>query len=101
MAAGKPISISDRLGSTSFHTDTEAHLRIPEPRTCLTCELKPCIRVCPAQVYAWEESDQRIHIRFENCLELGACRIACHRVGKGALAWEFPRGGKGVSYRFG
>lgn len=95
----RPVSLSDRLGATSFLTDTQPHLTIPEPATCLTCELKPCIRVCPAQVYTWEEN--RIHIRYENCLELGACNIACQQIGKKALVWEFPRGGKGVSYRLG
>ncbi|MGA7922957.1 MAG: 4Fe-4S dicluster domain-containing protein [Thermoplasmata archaeon] len=93
------IRLSDRLGADSFATDKTSHLTIPDPTLCTTCALKPCITVCPAQVYSWQAG--RIHIQYENCLELGACRVACHRIGNGALHWELPKAPKGVNFRFG
>ncbi len=96
--AGK-LSLSDRLGADAFASDKESHLRIDEPALCVACALKPCIQVCPADVYHWE--GEQIRIRYENCLELGACRIACHEIGNRALRWAYPRGSKGVSYRYG
>ena len=99
MTEARRLSVAERLGTDSFATDKESHLRLSDPKLCESCELKPCIRVCPAEVYHWEEG--RLLIHHENCLELGACRIACHRIGRGALLWEYPRGGKGVQLRYG
>jgi ferredoxin like protein len=93
------LPLSDRLGSDSFQTDKTPHLRVDDPRICVGCELKPCIRVCPAEVYHWETDHLRIN--YENCLELGACRVACLKMGKGALRWEYPQASRGVQFRFG
>lgn len=92
-------SITDRLGVDSFSTDRESHLRIENPDLCRKCPLKPCILVCPAEVYSWD--NDRIHIRYEGCLELGACRVACHEIGNHAILWEYPKASKGVAFRYG
>jgi ferredoxin like protein len=91
--------LSERLGADSFVTDRTPHLRIEDPKLCQGCPLKPCIVVCPAQVYAWDLD--HIRIQFENCLELGACRVACDQIGRRALSWEYPRAPKGIAYRLG
>ena len=96
-----PLSLSERLGADSYASDKESHLTLSDPGLCQRCSLKPCIRVCPAEVYVWDAEPGRLRIRYENCLELGACRIACHQLGNGALRWEFPRGSRGVQYRYG
>jgi ferredoxin like protein len=93
------INVTDRLGVDSFSTDRESHLRIADPELCRRCVLKPCIAVCPAQVYSWE--GDRIHIRYEGCLELGACRVACQEIGNRALVWDYPKAPRGVSFKFG
>ncbi len=93
------LSISERLGANSFQTDKIPHLTLSDPTLCTRCELKPCIRVCPAEVYHWDTDHLRIN--YENCLELGACRVACHQLGNGALRWEYPPGTRGVIYRYG
>jgi ferredoxin like protein len=93
------LPLSERLGVDAFVSDRESHLTISDSSLCATCPRKPCLQVCPARVYEWEEG--RLVIHHENCLELGACRIACHQMGNGALVWRFPRAGAGVSYRFG
>ncbi len=99
MSASIRWSISDRLGADRFATDKATHLKLADPAICRTCALKPCIAVCPAEVYHWEQD--RLRINYENCLELGACRIACHAIGARALVWDFPAGGRGVRYRYG
>ncbi len=93
------LSVSERLGADSFTTDKVPHLKIADPRLCLTCVLKPCIKVCPAEVYHWDADHLRIN--YENCLELGACRVACHELGNRALQWDFPVGSRGVHFRYG
>jgi ferredoxin like protein len=94
-------SLAERLGSVTYASDKDPHLTLSEPELCRRCTLKPCIRVCPAEVYQWANEEGRLRIRYENCLELGACRIACTQIGNGALRWEFPRGSKGVTFRYG
>lgn len=93
------IPVSERLGADAFDTDPVSHLTLTDPRLCVTCSLRPCITVCPAEVYRWEE--ERLRISYENCLETGACRVACQTLGNHALAWAFPPAGRGVQYRFG
>ena len=91
--------VSERLGTDVYVTDRVPHLKIDDPTLCQRCPLKPCIVTCPAQVYTWDSD--RIRIQYENCLELGACRVACHAIGQRALTWEYPRAPKGVAFRFG
>ncbi len=93
------IPLSERLGADAFDTDPASHITLSDPALCGRCSEKPCIRVCPAEVYAWEADHLRI--RYENCLETGACRIACEKLGNRALVWTFPAQGRGVQYRLG
>lgn len=37
-------------------------------------------------------------VNYENCLECGACRIACENC---SLGWEYPKGNKGVTFKQG
>jgi ferredoxin like protein len=92
-------SVADRLGTDAFDTDSVSHLTLSDPALCKSCVLRPCIRVCPAEVYRWEE--ERLRIRYENCLETGACRIACEQMGNRALVWGYPAAGRGIQYRLG
>lgn len=96
---GARLSTSERLGADAFDTDATTHLTVSDPALCRRCTEKPCIRVCPAEVYHWE--DDRLRISYESCLETGACRVACQALGNRALVWAFPVGGKGVQYRLG
>jgi ferredoxin like protein len=93
------LSTAERLGSDAFDTAPTSHLTLSDPKLCTSCTLKPCIAVCPAEVYHWEADHLRIS--YENCLETGACRVACETMGNHALVWAFPAAGRGVHYRFG
>ena len=41
------------------------------------CKEKFCTRICPANVYEWIEKENTLAIRYENCLECGACADQC------------------------
>jgi ferredoxin like protein len=90
------MSLDDKLYVTKFNVDDRSHLVIIDQEVCRRCEDRPCTHFCPAAVYEWE--DGKIIVGFEGCLECGSCRIACPHQN---IEWCYPRGGFGVSYRFG
>ena len=92
------LSVDDRLGKDRYKFDEESHIEVQLDK-CVECVEKPCLLVCPAEVY--EYHDDKIVYRYENCLECGSCVIACHSRGKGAITWHNPRGGYGINYRYG
>lgn len=89
------MKTDDKLALNLFHVDKEAHIHI-DHNICLGCPHKICTCVCPSENYTLEGED--IVFSWEGCLECGTCRIACDR---GAITWEYPRGGYGIQYRFG
>ncbi len=95
------ISVSERLGADAFNSDKTSHLRLVSDDLCRSCPRKPCITVCPAQVYEWEPGQNKLLIHYENCLETGACRVACQELGNKSLVWAYPGAGHGVQYRLG
>ncbi len=97
----RKLSLSERLAVDACRPDRRSHLRLLSDDLCRACFLKPCITVCPAGVYEWDFPQNRLLIHYENCLETGACRIACHEVGNRSLLWDYPEAGKGIRFRFG
>ena len=67
-----------------------------DSKQCLICDDKPCIDICPAGNFTIE--DGTVVLAWEDCLECGACRIACIRQ---SICWEYPDGRFGISYRYG
>lgn len=94
----KALTADDRLALDKFEADEEPFI-VVETDTCKSCALKPCLYVCPAQVYRWENGQMVYNI--EGCIELGACTIVCHKLGSGAIRWNYPRGGFGVEFAHG
>lgn len=90
-----PRNIDDKLYTVKFKCDTETHLN-PDQEQCKKCTAKSCTFVCPANVYSWDEDQDKLIVGFENCLECGACRIACDKC---SLEWRFPTAGCGVSFK--
>lgn len=78
--------------------DKQSHILVDQER-CQACAARPCLTVCPAQVYQW--TDGHLTVRYENCLECGTCQIACDHDGKGGIIWRNPVGGFGIQYRYG
>ena len=92
------LSLEDKLGLLVFNPDDQPFITV-KTEICRMCEKKPCLYVCPSKVYKME-ADELIY-NTDGCLELGMCTIVCDRIGKGAISWDYPRGGKGVVFRFG
>ena len=91
------MSIDDKLSKVKYNCDNISHLTTNEEK-CKNCKTKACTYICPANVWQWNEDSKSMHINFENCLECGACRIACE---KQCIDWEYPSGNKGVTFKQG
>ena len=63
---------------------------------CSRCLEKSCLNICPVDNFSLEEN--KVIFKWEDCVECGACRIACSR---GSLNWNYPDGAFGISYRYG
>ncbi|MHB8765799.1 MAG: ferredoxin family protein [Deferrisomatales bacterium] len=94
----RPPTLEARLAADETRPDRVSHLEIPDPAKCQECAGRECTRVCPAGTYTWRDEPGRIVIGFENCLECGACRIACPHAN---ITWRYPMGGMGICYRYG
>ena len=93
------MSLDARLAADRYEIDNEqSHIAVDQAR-CESCEPKPCLTVCPADVYRWV--DDRVAVRYENCLECGSCQLACDHGGNGGITWQNPQGGFGIVFRYG
>ena len=92
-----PENIDDKLFTVKYKPDETSHLK-PNQEDCVKCENRVCANACPAHVYDWDEEQKKLLVGFENCLECGACRIACTY---GSLSWSYPKAGCGVSFKNG
>jgi ferredoxin like protein len=91
------VKVEDKLFLDRFRVDEEPHIRIIDEGTCMdTCGDRPCLYLCPANVYRLEKD--RISVACEGCLECGSCRIGCPHLN---IEWRYPTGGYGISHRFG
>ena len=91
------MNVDKKLYTLKYSPDIESHLH-PNQAECNICNSKCCTYICPAQVYEWDDDRKLLIVNFENCLECGACRIACER---SCLGWQYPKGTKGVTFKQG
>ncbi len=87
-------NVDNKLYKVKYKTDDRSHLQIADEQKCLQCIEKVCTIICPARVYNYNETEKKLTVSYEKCLECGACKIVCKNV-----KWEYPRGGKGVVYK--
>jgi ferredoxin like protein len=91
------MKLEDKLFLDRFKVDNESHLKLISPEVCKSkCQKHECLFFCPANVYRIE--GDRISVNYEGCLECGSCRIGCPHLN---IEWRFPRGGYGISHKFG
>jgi len=90
------MNIDDKLALNLFHVDKDPHIKVDQ-EICRQCPHKLCTRVCPVENYTLDGDSDNVVFAWEGCLECGTCRIVCDQ---GAITWEYPRGGFGISYRF-
>ena len=99
MSDREKLTLHARLGLDKYIIDEQnSHITV-DHEVCKICEDKPCLTVCPAEVYRWIED--QVAVRYENCLECGTCQIACDTCGQGAIDWHPPQGGFGIIFRYG
>lgn len=91
------MTLDDKLFKVKYVCDDYSHLH-PDKAKCRECKSKVCIYVCPAHVYEWDDETNKLAVGHENCLECGACRIACE---KKCIDWHYPKGTKGVTFKLG
>ena len=93
------MTLDERLGLLRYEIDaSHSHITVAAEK-CVSCRLRPCLTACPAEVYRWV--DERVAVRYENCLECGTCQLVCDGFGNGGLTWHNPEGGMGVRFRLG
>jgi len=88
------VNVDDKLALDLFHVDKDAHITVNQ-EVCAKCPHRLCTYLCPVENYKLE--DGKIVFSWEGCLECCTCRIVCDQ---GALTWDYPRGGFGITYRF-
>ncbi len=93
----KGLTLDKRLALVSFTKDPEPFI-VVDTQVCHQCERKPCLYICPAEVYTWQE---QLTYNTEGCLETGACLVVCHKLGAKAISWKYPAGGKGATFKQG
>lgn len=96
MATRKP-NMDEKMAKVAFNIDGEPHITVAKEK-CSECSTKPCLSACPAENYTFAEGSQDLVFNYEGCLECGTCRYVCPL---DAIAWSYPRGGFGVTYRWG
>jgi len=89
------LSLEDKLFTVKRKEYRWSHIRLLS-ELCKECSSRICTRICPAQVYDWNEKENKVNIRYENCLECGTCWVACELQN---IEWSNPIGGKGIIYK--
>lgn len=97
MSGKTGLPVDEKMATVKIKSDKNAHITVKTER-CRDCPTRPCLIICAAENYQWDEKRGELVSNYEGCLECGACRIICPR---GAVNWSYPRGGYGVKYRFG
>ena len=88
-------SIQNKLINVKYNCADVSHLNVNQ-EICKKCKEKTCTYICPADVYSVDDKTGETIIQFENCLECGACKIACP---KNNIEWLYPNSGCGVVFK--
>ena len=89
--------VKNGLGLIGYNVDEHeyAHI-IVETSKCNDCSHMMCVWGCPAQCYNFREQGlEEMKFQYEDCVECGTCYIMCDQ---GAVSWNHPRGGFGITY---
>jgi ferredoxin like protein len=89
----KQLNLDDMLFTVRRMPLKTSHISI-DKHFCKECLNRICTYICPAEVYVWDDAKKEIEINYENCLECGACRVACE-----VIKWTNPPWGTGIVYK--
>lgn len=93
------VKIEEKLYQNRYIVDeSRPHIRIRSEDVCKTCSSQACTVCCPAACYSKNEAGG-VTLVTDGCLECGTCRVICQD--KENIQWDYPRGGYGISYKFG
>ena len=84
------------LKSIKISAAPHSHIKIKNDNICLEkCQKKYCTKFCPTNVFSWSAEQEKIIIKYQNCIECLACPFGCpyHNI-----YWQFPPSGYGVEY---
>jgi ferredoxin like protein len=89
-------NIKERLATLKTKPSKKAHIVVDTAICEQKCPHHCTTLVCPAGCY--EFMDGKMTFRYEDCVECGTCLHACDQ---GALTWNYPDSGCGVSFNLG
>ena len=94
------INVEEKLFQNRYKVDHgRPHIQIKNPDICRNeCASQACTFVCPAACYK-AEGNRSVMLITDGCLECGSCRVICTEFTN--VAWEYPRGGHGILFKFG
>lgn len=87
------VNVAEKLYTLSYEIDAKSHIIIDE-KACLKCDKKPCLNICPAEMFTLASDGKTVVNSYEGCLECGTCYLVCK-----TLSWSYPRAGYGVNFR--
>ncbi len=97
MSGKNSLSVDEKMATVKIKIDKQAHI-IVNKECCRDCTTRPCLIICTAENYQWDEKRDELVFNYDGCLECGACRLICPH---DAIDWSYPQGGYGVKFRNG
>lgn len=91
------INVEEKLFQNRYRVDAgRPHISIKNEAACTACDTQSCVWCCPAG--CWKIEDGKVGVVTDGCLECGTCRVVCAPKN---VAWDYPRGGFGILFKFG
>lgn len=92
------VRVEDKLFQNRYLVDVgRPHIRVI-PHETPSPALRSMTSACPAGCYQLNDRGQ-VEVIADGCMECGTCRVLCES--EGAIEWNYPRGGRGVLFKFG
>ena len=96
------VNVEDKLFQNRYKVDHgRPHIKIKDT-ACLqatTASLAGLHLRLPGQSCYKAEGNRSVTLITDGCLECGSCRVICTEHTN--VAWEYPRGGHGILFKFG
>lgn len=97
MSGKHKMTVDEKMATVNFKIGKEAHI-VVDKKNCKKCATRPCLVICAAENYKWDEERDDLIFNYEGCLECGACRLICPT---NSIDWSYPKHGFGVRYWYG
>ena len=90
--------VEEKLYNNRYIVDSgNPHVKIKDNQNPSPA-LETLVNICPAGCYS-KNDEGKIEVATDGCMECGTCRIVTSETGE--LQWDYPRGGYGISFKFG